>query len=359
MSWVANGRLLEAVHDEEAFVDVVRALAERIGARSFFGGLGMDGAVEGIAVDSGWWNADQIALYGTHFLDHDPCVAAMLSNWAPQSVLDLERMIGPRTFEHSRLYQDFIRPTGDDTFRSLGVPLEIGGHKGAVTFQRGKTQPMFGKDEIALLTNFAPELAGLFSARLKILTLMEAERSSREMADASGRPMLVLKTDGRLVRANATAEGLLREGRVLALHRGVVRPASIRARQRFVELLTGFDGRSPGLCGIRLDDGTGPADDAVAMMIRDGNVLLILSHIEPPCRAELLQMIYGLSAAESDIALRLHGGEFLTEIAESRCTSPHTVRQQVRNISQKMGCSRQIEIVRRISVLPAINTGDF
>lgn len=354
MTWVATGRLLEAVHDEEAFADVVWELAKRLGARSFFGGFGMEEGLSGVTVDSGWWESEQIDLYSSRFLAHDPCVAAMLDNWRPQQVLDLERLIGPRNFEHSRLYQGFIRPMGDDTFRSLAVPLEIEGSKGAVTFQRGNSQTSFNEEEKLLLARFAPELGQLFAARLKFVSLRDSEASSRELANAVARPMLVVRDDGTLVQLNTAAEALLRSGDPLELSERKVRPALADARRAFATLLASLHLRAPGLHGIRLQKTEGPADDATAMPLPEGKILLVISHAEVPGRADLLQAIYGLSMAESDVALRLEAGESLAEIAEHRHTSLHTVRQQVRHISQKLECSRQVDIVRRIAALPRI-----
>ena len=360
MGWVATARLVEAIYDAEAFADVVGELAQRIGARSFFGGFGLEGGLSDFAIDNGWWSAEQIALYGSAYLDHDPCVGAMLSNWRPQQVLDLERLIGGREFEHSLLYQDFIRPMGDDTFRALGVPFELAGGKGAVTFQRGIGQAKFSEEEKAALERFAPALAQLFAARGKIVALENTAQRHRGLADSFGRPMMNLTSAGRLVEANAAGSALLKAGQVLELHEGFVRPPAIRMRQSFKDALSAIAAQpGAGMSGLRLTRPDAPPDEAIALPQMDGTILLEIMPAAAPDLSADLQRIYGLSPSESQVATLLCDGHSIGEIAELRNVSIHTVRLQVRSVAAKMGCSRQVDIVRRIAALPRYHSSQI
>lgn len=355
MSWVAASRLLEAVHDDEALTDVVSILSGQLGARSFFGAFGLEGGLQGVVANNGWWDHAQLALYDREFLALDPCAAAMLANWRPQQVIDLEREIGSDNFERSRLYQDFIRPMGDDTFRALGLPFEGPAGKGAITFQRGIAQPRFGSDEVALLTHSATELAQIFILRARIAGMDQAVRERSAALDAVDEALLILRPDGLLVHANSRAESELRRGRLIRLERGRVRPVGRADFARFETMLAqaAAPGSPPG-GGMHLV-GPGPVSaDVVAVRLLDGSVLLSVSNPVMPDVTARLRSIYGLSAGEADIAVRLWAGETVEQIALGRGTSRHTVRFQIRTICLKMDCSRQIEIVTRIAMLPRV-----
>lgn len=68
-------------------------------------------------------------------------------------------------------------------------------------------------------------------------------------------------------------------------------------------------------------------------------------------RAAMLEAAYGLSAAESHIALQLAEGKTLQAIAINRGVAVGTVRAQVKAIFAKIGVNRQIELVARVSLL--------
>jgi DNA-binding CsgD family transcriptional regulator len=65
----------------------------------------------------------------------------------------------------------------------------------------------------------------------------------------------------------------------------------------------------------------------------------------------ILQTIYGLTGAESDIARHLAAGRTAQFIAENRGVTVGTVRAQTKTILAKVGVSRQAELVSRLSQL--------
>ncbi len=65
----------------------------------------------------------------------------------------------------------------------------------------------------------------------------------------------------------------------------------------------------------------------------------------------ILQTIYGLTVAESDIARQLAAGRTAESIAANRGVTIGTVRAQTKTILAKVGVSRQVELVSRLSQL--------
>lgn len=59
----------------------------------------------------------------------------------------------------------------------------------------------------------------------------------------------------------------------------------------------------------------------------------------------ILRTAFGLSAAETDVALALARGETRDEIAATRNTSVQTVKAQLKSIFGKVGVNREVELV--------------
>lgn len=68
-------------------------------------------------------------------------------------------------------------------------------------------------------------------------------------------------------------------------------------------------------------------------------------------RAEVVQAAYGLTAAETQIAIQLGAGETPQAIAVARGVAVGTVRAQIKTICAKLGVSRQAELVARLNDL--------
>jgi len=65
----------------------------------------------------------------------------------------------------------------------------------------------------------------------------------------------------------------------------------------------------------------------------------------------LLLRVYGLSAAETDVALQLSQGRTAENIARARGVAIATVRAQIKSILAKLGLRRQVELVARLGQL--------
>lgn len=68
-------------------------------------------------------------------------------------------------------------------------------------------------------------------------------------------------------------------------------------------------------------------------------------------QAVLLQTVYGLTPAETQVALQLVNGETVVAIADSRSVAVDTVRTQIKSIFGKAGVQRQVELFARIAQL--------
>lgn len=68
-------------------------------------------------------------------------------------------------------------------------------------------------------------------------------------------------------------------------------------------------------------------------------------------RASLLQAVFGLTAAEANIALRIAQGDTPAEIAAARQATVGTVRIQIKSVMLKLGVRRQAEVAVKLAPL--------
>jgi DNA-binding CsgD family transcriptional regulator len=82
----------------------------------------------------------------------------------------------------------------------------------------------------------------------------------------------------------------------------------------------------------------------------DARVLvLVRGSADDKRRAAILQSVYGMTRAETEIALQLCSGKTPEAIAGARNVSVGTVRAQIKALLEKAGVNRQIELVSRLS----------
>jgi DNA-binding CsgD family transcriptional regulator len=76
--------------------------------------------------------------------------------------------------------------------------------------------------------------------------------------------------------------------------------------------------------------------------------------LKPTLRSNILRELYGLTQAETRLALSLVDGRSLIETADSIGVTHETVRSQVKSVLHKTGTRRQGELTRLLSSLPGV-----
>lgn len=331
-------------------------MTRAIGARSFLGGFVLHDGSRELAVRDSYWPTELVEEYYADYFHLDPWSQASLADWKPHVARDFAGIIDSATVESSRLYQEFIRPKGDDTFHTIGLAVEVPCGIGGYGFQRGRGQGQFEEGSSKLLDTMAKPLCALLVARGKTVGL-ERELATRNAAfDGLSDPLFVLGRDGRLHTANCEAEALLRRDGLFEIAQGVLRPRPLAQRGAWERALaevmvTGFSA-----CAVT-GAGTHLACSLTRLPASAGRELCLVAVSRPnaaPGVQQLLMAVYALSSAEAEIAALLADGHDTAQIAELRQSSWHTVRQQLRSITQKLGCSRQAEIVARVHALPRL-----
>jgi DNA-binding CsgD family transcriptional regulator len=167
-------------------------------------------------------------------------------------------------------------------------------------------------------------------------------------------PVLVVDRDGHLVFANAPGEQLLREGRMLRVAAGRVRPAHRGDIAAFVKALNpiadGADG--DGSLALRRAGEKRPVMVRVTPLRRrnraewSGRIALMVELPPAPRGLDTWAVAFRLSPAETRLWAALSAGRRLIDIAEESGVSVNTVRVQLRTLFQKTGVHRQADLLR-------------
>jgi len=170
----------------------------------------------------------------------------------------------------------------------------------------------------------------------------------------------ILDAAGRVQALTAGAEALVSEG-TIALHRGRLDgPGSPFDLATAVAELT----RPGGLAHVRLRveaPGTGAACFLEGFRLPSHLISFgrlpqaILIQRQPRSDragiASYLGVLYRLSSAEADIAVRLHQGQDRAEIASARAVTPDTLRGQVKALLAKTGCINEAALMRLLGAI--------
>jgi DNA-binding CsgD family transcriptional regulator/PAS domain-containing protein len=183
-----------------------------------------------------------------------------------------------------------------------------------------------------------------------------------EGLDASGTAAIILDRNGRVSAVTPAAERIfgadlgVREhelwcanrddAHVLgALVQAARNPEAPLASRRF--LLRGQGRRRPVL--LNVSRVLGPTLDSLP----GGRLLLLLSDLGAGESAAVteLETLFGLTAAEAQVAAAIFDGAEAADIARTRNVAETTVRKQISNIFRKLDVHRQVDLVRLLAGL--------
>lgn len=223
-----------------------------------------------------------------------------------------------------------------------------------------------------------PEQRAVFSAlaphvRAAVRTRIALERNAAEVVaagmEAVGVPAFICDYRGRVETLTQSAKVLLDSQRGLQLNEGrlhasqsenarALNDALDAAAARYVVIgrpvqrtviIRRPDGEAA--CPVVLDVFTMPSQQFNVRFMPRVLVVARGLRVVHGRRAAILQAMYALTQAESEIAQNLAEGRTAELIARSRGVSTATVRTQIKAILSKVGVSRQAELTARLNEL--------
>ena len=199
----------EALCDDQALAALPSWLARAAGARSaMLQWRHRDGVHEIIAFNH--YSAASAALYAWKYAPIDPWVKAALASPRRGELLRLDDCVPAATFERSRLYREFIRPQGDDTFHATVAVFATVWGEGLLSLHRGRCEAPFSQSDIDPLSACLPHLDRLMRARGEVIARRRREQVVRDTLDGVALGAIVVGAEGQIVRANLAADQVLR-----------------------------------------------------------------------------------------------------------------------------------------------------
>lgn len=354
---LSTNLIYDAALDDELFDALPSIVAGAVGARScVLHWRGTGGAVE-IFTHSGYFSDADMANYATNFASHDLWTDAGMRQGYVNKAWRTSDLVATTDYERSIFYNEWIRTMGDDTFYCCGSVMETAHGQGCVGLHRGKSQADFAPVELGRLNGHIDPLRRMFAMRARLSGLSGRHDLLDSIFAAGREAAFVIGRDRRLQMANAAGDAMLRAGRFLRARKGLVESELDDDRPAFERALAEASARGErhaSDCLLRSRGGAAVAVSLLPLSGHKGKAAILATVAEPRNRLprELvgrhLARIYRMSAAETDVALRLADGQSIGEISEARGSAVGTVRIQVKHILSKMDARRQADVVRMV-----------
>ncbi len=221
----------QALFDDEALAALPSWLARAAGARSaIIQWRHLDGVHEIVA--SNHHTAACAALYAWKYARIDPWVKAALASPHRGELLRLDDCVPAAAFEKSRLYREFIRPQGDDTFYAAVAVFATAWGDGVLSLHRSRREAPFTQSDIDPLSACLPHVDRLVRARGEAIARRRRAQVVRDTLDGVALGAVVVCGDGRIARANLAADHVLRRADGFSAEGGVLSCADRVSRLR-------------------------------------------------------------------------------------------------------------------------------
>lgn len=307
---------------------------------------------------------DLLAAYTDVLHGLDPFV-----NLPRDRMLAVDELISEVEWLDSVVYRTCMAPLG---IRHLaGADLDVGS-EAVCRFRvcRSADSGPFGEAERALCALLLPHFKQALRARAALDGYDRERRLYAGTLERLAVGTLWVDRHGQVLGSNRVADEILAADDGLRLVGQALRPSLRTERvqlQAMIARVGGEHGKGPGLVeGMTLTRPSGRSRLGVlvrpvppASIAEYGPCPAAVLHLSDTERSvgaspALLRSLFGLTAAESGLALLLVEGLTLDEASARQGVSRHTARSQLRSIFAKTGVTRQTELLRLVlrSVVP-------
>jgi DNA-binding CsgD family transcriptional regulator len=363
------GLLYDAVADTARWDVFLRTLADRLGAESSSlllyspedrtGNLDISAGLSRSArqrYQEYYAGIDQWGIQGGH-LCH------------PGAVLLGQELCPERLMLRSEFYADFLRPIGAH-HQICSIIAQHGVALSALTSLRAQSAGSFEEKDRALLTVLMPHLQRALALHAKFVGLEDLAVASQNALDQCNCAVVLIAASGKIITLNRRAECLLAAGDGILLRRsGLVaqRPSEAARLHKLVgqaiSTRLGLGIEPAGVMSISRPSGRrayqvlitplriekrwpGIEQPAIAIFITDPDT-------GPDETGSVIARLFGLTRAETRLAVTLMRGVGLKEASEILHVSHATVRSQLKKLFEKTQTRRQSELIRVLLLSPA------
>jgi DNA-binding CsgD family transcriptional regulator len=326
-----------------------------------------DLASHGAVLQTARLDPDCIRLYDEHYHQVDAWAHAPAARTLSLAgrVFPGEALLSRGDLEKTEYYEFTARY---DKSRLLHAPLEAGAHGvSGLSLHRASRDPEFSDDEVRFLDALTPHLRRAVRMTQDFARAALEHQAALDSLDTLRRGVLFVAGDGRVLHANRAANAILEQRDGLSvdrLHLTAALPAMTSAVRRLcgecAQTTRGDGLQAGGALSLPKPSGGTPLQMLVCPVkrhellgLREDRIGAVVFISDPDRESlpnqRLLQVFYGLTPAEADIAARLAGSHSVDEIADSCRYTKQTVQWYSKQILSKTGCSSRVALVRQLS----------
>lgn len=359
------GALYDCVTAEQGFQPFIEVLAEVFSLKAV---TLITRHLQQQAVKVIWLHGITPAAIESYALDYgQEDMLAQHMNSAPIARFYASNLHLPETDEsNSRFYREWIVPQGV-AHAAGAVILREGEWLTEIIVQRSVSQPAFTYGDIASLNGLLPHLQRAIQMRQRFTDLQTGQSFLLGGLDALTIPTFLVDESGRVAWRNRQAEHLLLSSDTLSCVNGHFMAKDKSAARRISQAITD---------AINLGQGIEQHHGRAIQILRHARLPLtliltplsfdtagkrargaILFAFDPEQSRSIsptqVRLLFNLTNAEAELAVRLCEGMPLEACASDRGVSINTAKSQLRSIFAKTGTSRQVDLLALLFTSPA------
>lgn len=307
--------------------------------------------------------------YADHFIHIDHWIEYFCKN-NKTSINCTHHLLSNKEHEATELYQDFSRP--QDIYYGIGGMINMNTDTACyLTFQRSKNQHGFEQHYLDALKTMIPHLRRSIAINKR---LEHAEFRNNLLSDTLNQinsPLCLVDKRGAIVYINELAERLLEDCDCTSIknnHLVIREQEKHNALQTLIQQATNSNEKDQlthggaMYCKNTLSDGflsilVNPINpDRASIESAKDEIALILFNTNKhriTLTTNQLSGLYNLTPAEASLSLQLCYGLTLDEICTTLNKRRNTIKSQLRSCFNKLGISRQSELINLINTDPA------
>ena len=360
----AISRISEAALTPDQWPTALQSIAEAVGTLGAVYYLlnKLTGGVESISVAGFSVDVDEfVNYYAARDLFKPLLEATPTGSW-----LRLSKRLSQTILRSDEWYNDFIVKAGigdivgTRLFDNASYTVIFGVHEGVY-------QAAFSAVGGARLQELFEPLSHAARLHAELRNLAWKSAAALRALDQLAAGVIITDGDGRVVEMNRAAEHILRRDDGLTVRQGKLFAQRVFEQNklaRFIavaangKIATAVGRMLVGRHGGRVAYILSVAPLGVELAVYERPLAMILV-ADPDARAPSerdLAEFFGLSPAESRLAMALLAGNVLHDIAAASGVRITTARTQLSSILRKVGVTRQAELIRVLSSIPVIST---
>jgi len=294
-------------------------------------------------------------------LHNVPDAGAYFQGWTTKVVLDTDIM-AKHDLMTTEYYNDFMRP--QDVHSVVMFRLARRGDEIAVVnITRPERNGPFSAADIAYCEAIHPHLVRAYELSQRFGATRRLSGALANVLDQSPHGLFLLDDDGRLRHANRNGERMLAQSggpRLAAGRLTATNPADARRLEGLIGAAGSADGarRTSGSMALAMPERRLPLSITVSPVRSERFSPFAPGHTIVVCVTDLevgvsvpeqkLRELFGLTPAETKLALAIFDGQTPAEAAEALGISHNTARNQLGRVFEKTGANRQAALVRLI-----------